>query len=77
MGEHANDRDAANLAFKRLAVTFGKKILAIIPGRVPTEVDARLSYDGEATVQQAREVVRQYDDAGISRERLLNQDCST
>ena len=44
------DRDVATLAFERLAVAFGKKILKIIPGRVSTEVDARLSYDTEATV---------------------------
>ena len=45
LGEGATDKDVANLAFKRLAVAFGKKILAIVPGRVSTEVDARLSYD--------------------------------
>src|SRR5208283_4445777 len=45
LGDSASDKDVANLAFKRLAVAFGKKILAIIPGRVSTEVDARLSYD--------------------------------
>ncbi len=40
-----SDDDVAHLAFKSLAVAFGKKILEIIPGRVSTEVDARLSYD--------------------------------
>src|SRR5215467_6816825 len=44
-GPNASDKDVAALAFKSLAVAFGKKILEIIPGRVSTEVDARLSYD--------------------------------
>lgn len=77
LGENSSDKDVANLAFKRLAVAFGKKILAIIPGRVSTEVDARLSYDKEATVQQAHEIIKQYDDAGISRERVLIKIAST
>ena len=47
-------RMLANLAFRHLAVAFGKKILAIVPGRVSTEVDARLSYDTAATMKQAR-----------------------
>src|SRR6185437_17161558 len=65
LGDGASDKDVANLAFKRLAVAFGKKILSIIPGRVSTEVDARLSYGSEATVKQARAIIKQYDDAGI------------
>jgi len=71
LGEKSNDKDVAKLAFKRLAVAFGKKILGIIPGRVSTEVDARLSYDREATMQEAREIIKQYDAAGISRDRVL------
>ncbi len=77
LGESATDQDVANLAFKRLAVAFGKKILAIVPGRVSTEVDARLSYDTHATIVQAREVIAQYDDAGISRDRVLIKIAST
>ena len=65
LGESATDKDVANLAFKRLAVAFGKKILDIVPGRVSTEVDARLSYDTEQTIEQAREIIEQYDEAGI------------
>src|ERR1035441_5223228 len=60
LGPKASDTDVANLAFKELAVAFGKKILAIVPGRVSTEVDARLSYDTEATLAQARGIVAQY-----------------
>ena len=47
LGSSATGAAVANLAFQRLAIAFGKKILAIIPGRVSTEVDARLSYDTE------------------------------
>ncbi len=64
-GESASDKDVANLAFQRLAVAFGKKILAIVPGRVSTEVDARLSYDTEKTIEQARSIIEQYSQAGI------------
>jgi transaldolase len=77
LGSSAKDSDVANLAFKHLAVAFGKKILAIVPGRVSTEVDARLSYDTEATMKQAREIIKQYDEAGISRERILIKIAST
>jgi transaldolase len=77
LGPQANDKDVANLAFRHLAVAFGKKILAIVPGRVSTEVDARLSYDTEATMKQARDIIKQYDQAGISRERVLIKIAST
>ena len=73
----ATDEAVANLAFQRLAIAFGKKILAIVPGRVSTEVDARLSYDTEATIAQARNIIAQYDHAGIGRERILIKIAST
>jgi transaldolase len=77
LGETASDKDVANLAFKRLAVAFGKEILQIVPGRVSTEVDARLSYNTEATIEQAREIIGQYDAAGIGREKVLIKIAST
>ena len=77
LGNNASDKDVANLAFKGLAVEFGKRILKIIPGRVSTEVDARLSYDTDATVKQAREIIGQYEAAGVSRERVLIKIAST
>jgi transaldolase len=77
LGDSADPKDVANLAFKRLAVAFGKKILHIVPGRVSTEVDARLSYDTEATIAQAREIIAQYDQAGIGRNRVLVKIAST
>ena len=77
LGDSATDQDVANLAFKRLAVAFGKKILAIVPGRVSTEVDARLSYDTHATIELAREIIGQYDAAGVKREHVLIKIAST
>ncbi len=76
-GENASDKDVAKQAFKTLAVAFGKKILAIVPGRVSTEVDARLSFDTDKTLAEAREIIRQYDEAGISRDRVLIKIAST
>src|SRR5208282_5981309 len=77
LGEGATDQAVANLAFQRLAIAFGKKILAIVPGRVSTEVDARLSFDTEATIAQARSIIAQYDAAGIGRDRVLVKIAST
>lgn len=55
----------------RLAVNFGREILKIVPGRVSTEVDARLSFDTAGSVTKAREIVALYEKTGIDRERLL------
>ena len=77
LGNGARDKDVANLAFKGLAVEFGKRILKIIPGRVSTEVDARLSYDTNGSIQQAREIIQQYETGGVSRDRVLIKIAST
>ena len=58
-------------AMDKVAVNFGLKILEIVPGRVSTEVDARLSFDTEATVMKGRELIALYEAAGVSRERVL------
>lgn len=76
-GSNASDKEVAALAFKSLAVAFGRKILEIVPGRVSTEVDARMSYDKDKTLEQARDVIAQYDKAGISRDRVLIKIAST
>ncbi|MCF6767076.1 transaldolase [Thiotrichales bacterium 19S11-10] len=55
----------------QLAVNFGVEILSIIPGRVSTEVDARLSFDTEKTVQAARRLIKLYEEKGIQKERIL------
>jgi transaldolase len=72
-----NDKDVAAAAFKTLAVAFGRKILEIVPGRVSTEVDARLSYDTEKSLDAARDIIKQYNDAGIGNERVLIKLAST
>ncbi len=76
-GENATDKEVAAQAFKTLAVAFGRKILDIVPGRVSTEVDARMSFDREKTLEQARDIIHQYDQAGISRDRVLIKIAST
>jgi transaldolase len=77
LGDSASDQDVAKRAFERLAVAFGKKILAIVPGRVSTEVDARLSYDTDATIAQAHAIIEQYDKAGVNRKHILIKIAST
>jgi len=76
-GKGASAEEIATLAFDRLAVSFGLKILEIIPGRVSTEVDARLSYDTEATIAKAHQIIAQYEAAGVSRDRVLIKIAST
>jgi len=61
----------------RLLIAFGVQILTIIPGRVSTEVDARLSFDTEATLAKARRLIELYEAAGIARERVLIKIAST
>jgi transaldolase len=76
-GSSASDQDVAALAFKTLAVAFGRKILDIIPGRVSTEVDARLSYDTGKSIEAAHDIIAQYESAGVSRDRVLIKLAST
>jgi len=71
LGTSASDQAVANLAFRRLGIAWGKNILAVVPGRVSTEVDARLSYETDASIAQARSIIAQYEAEGISRERIL------
>lgn len=64
-------------ALDKLAVNAGVEILKLVPGRVSTEVDARLSFDTEATVAKARRLIGLYEAAGIARERVLIKIAST
>ncbi len=64
-------------ALDRLSVEFGLHILEIVTGRVSTEVDARLSFDTPATIEKARNLIKQYETAGASRERILIKVAST
>lgn len=61
----------------RLLVLFGLEILKIVPGRVSTEVDARLSFDRDGTLTKAREIIALYEKSGISRDRILIKIAST
>lgn len=77
LGDKADVKEVVKLAIDWLAVSFGTKILKIVPGRVSTEVDARLSYDTEATIEKARYLISLYEKAGIDRERVLIKIAST
>ncbi|MCB1097807.1 MAG: transaldolase, partial [Verrucomicrobiae bacterium] len=61
----------------RILILFGKEILEIVPGRVSTETDARLSFDVEGTITKARTLIALYEKEGISRERVLIKIAST
>lgn len=63
--------EVAAIALDHLAVEFGLRILRIVPGRVSTEVDARLSFDTAATIEKARLLISKYEAAGQGRERVL------
>lgn len=67
----------AGLACDRFAVAVGKDILGVIPGRISTEVDARLSFDTQATLQRAHRLIELYDQQGIDRDRVLIKIAST
>ena len=66
-----------SLCMDKLAVKFGEKILEVIPGRVSTEVDARLSFDIHGSVDKARSLISQYEEAGINKNRILIKMAST
>ncbi|KHN70941.1 Transaldolase [Toxocara canis] len=76
--QHATDRDQIRtIAMEKLFVLFGKEILKIIPGRVSTEVDARLSFDKDAQIAKALSLIKLYEEEGISKERILIKLSST
>lgn len=77
LGPDATIDTVVAAAIDELFVAFGLKILEIVPGRVSTEVDARLSYDTPATIAKARQLIQRYEQAGIGRERVLIKIAST
>ena len=77
MGADAGADEVVSEAIDEISVIFGREILKIVPGRVSTEVDARLSYDTEATIAKARKLIGLYHDAGIGKERVLIKIAST
>lgn len=73
----ATEEEKVDATLDNLLVQFGVQILKIIPGRVSTEVDARLSFDTEATVKKALKIIDLYKEAGISKDRVLIKIAST
>lgn len=69
--------DQVEEACDRLFVLFGKEILNVIPGRVSTEVDARLSFDTKASIEKAIKFVKMYEEMGIKKDRILIKLAST
>jgi transaldolase len=73
----ARHEDVVKRAIDRLAVEFGLRILKIVSGRVSTEVDARLSFDTKATIDKAHAIIKQYEAAGATKDRILIKIAST
>ncbi|MFN3887690.1 MAG: transaldolase family protein, partial [Aquabacterium sp.] len=73
----AHKGEALDTIVDHVLVRFGLEILKVVPGRVSTEVDARLSFDTEATVARARRIMGLYEAAGIPRSRVLIKIAST
>ena len=76
-GPNATEDKVVKLALDRLAVEFGLRILKVVPGRVSTEVDARLSFNTQASIEKGRYLISQYKAAGIGPERVLIKIAST
>jgi transaldolase len=73
----AHRGQSVDFVVDRVLIRFGLEILKIVPGRVSTEVDARLSFDTKATIAKARELIALYEAAGIDRKRVLIKIAST
>lgn len=73
--DHAGE--SVGFIIDRLLIAFGTEILKLIPGRVSTEVDARLSFDTQRSIDKGREIIKLYEAAGVSRERVLIKLAST
>lgn len=72
-----NPADVRPLMMDKLFVNFGAEILKLIPGRVSTEVDARLSFDIDGSIRKAHSLIKLYHEAGIEKERILIKLAST
>lgn len=73
----ASGEERYSLMVDKLCVIFGTEILKIIPGRVSTEVDARLSFDTQGSIDKAHHLIKMYEDAGVSKDRVLIKLAST
>jgi transaldolase len=70
-GHSGTFEEKLDLAMDKLAVNFGAEITKIVPGYVSTEVDARLSFDTQATLTRARRIINMYQEVGIDKSRIL------
>ncbi len=77
VGDGLPVEDVVSEALDEICVIFGKEILKIVPGRVSTEVDARLSFDKDGTIKKARKLIALYNEAGITNDRVLIKIAST
>lgn len=77
LSQSQNAEQQSHDAMDRLAVSVGLEVLKIVPGRVSTEVDARLSFDTQATLAKARRLIHLYNEAGVTNERVLIKIAST
>ena len=75
--QSSSKEEQVAFAADKLAVNIGLEILKLVPGRISTEVDARLSYDTEGSIAKARSLIKLYNDAGISNDRILIKLAST
>lgn len=75
--ENLSKEEQLSLCIDKLLVNFGVEILKIIPGRVSTEIDARLSFDTKKTVEKAKKIIELYEKEGIKKERVLIKIAST
>jgi transaldolase len=73
----SSDAEKLDLATDKLLVNFGSEILKIVPGRVSTEVDARLSFNTEATIAKALALIKLYEENGVNKDRVLIKIAST
>lgn len=74
---HLTPKDVLELALDKVAVNFGAEISKRVPGYISTEVDARLSFDTEATVERARRIISLYKEMGVDKSRVLIKIAST
>ena len=75
--QDSDQKEFIKEAIDQVSVIFGKEILEIISGRVSTEVDARLSFDTDATVSKAIKIIKHYENYGIDKSRILIKIAST
>jgi transaldolase len=73
----SDPKEQLSWALDKLLVNFGSEILKIVPGRVSTEVDARLSFDKQGSIEKAKRIIALYEEAGVSKERVLIKLAST